>query len=275
MTPRAPAEERAQWIARLEASLPPRHEILPRNAAITAAYARWYLEHPSILKWSGMAVSASYEAGLYLRELHGDGAVARALPASFRASQAALVKETNDIAFEETAWAHLAFLAPDGGIDAIERALGADPAFEGMLAGFRLLHAAQSERVTSRAEDLAWEGTRRILEHEQRTTVQRFFARYHPLFGAFVSIVSAADFRLGAPDITQPTRPVFIPFMLRRRAAALRASGSRWPSITRFEHRWAWLDGEVLPCWRSVESARQPALLARMAALVAAGPVTK
>lgn len=271
MTPTPSTDERAKWIARLDGSLPPRRDVLARNAAITATYARWYLEHPALLKWSGMAVSASYEAGLYLRALQGGGVV-RALPASFRASQSALVKETNDVAFEETAWAHLAFLAPDGGIDALERALASDPSQEGMLAGFRLLHAARHEPSIVRADGLAWEGTRRILEHEQRTTVQRFFARYHLAFSTFMSLVSSADFRLGDPRITQPTRPVFLPFMLRGRAAALRASGSRWPSITRFEHRWAWIDGEVLPCWRSVESARQPALLARMEALRAMSP---
>ena len=46
--------DKAYWQSLAEAKLPPEHEAVARNAAITGTYARWYTEQP-LCKWSGMA----------------------------------------------------------------------------------------------------------------------------------------------------------------------------------------------------------------------------
>src|SRR6266702_4258465 len=54
------------WQNRAQQGLPPPTAVLERNVAITAVYARLYLEHPAIFKWAGMAAFASHRVGMAL-----------------------------------------------------------------------------------------------------------------------------------------------------------------------------------------------------------------
>jgi hypothetical protein len=255
---------REYWIERLEASLPPRDDVIGRNAVITASYARWYLRHPSLCKWAGMAVFASSEAGVYLRALMGQGA-ARYLPASIRGATAGLIRSTNNGVFDDIAWTHAAYLAPDGGIESVGEGLDA-PSHALLREGFLDIERGRRmvERDPHAAARLVWAGNRALLEHEQRHTVQPFFGRFPASFARFLSLAAAADFCLGDARIEQPSRPRFMRYMLGEGRAVLRATGCRLPNIARFDHRWHWIDRDVLPCWVAVEEARWPALRERM-----------
>ncbi|APR80587.1 Squalene--hopene cyclase [Minicystis rosea] len=209
-----------------------------------------------------MAANASNEVGLYLRGLMPDGSpLARVLPTSVAEAQIELIREANNAVFEDIAWAHGAFLDPDGGLGTVEDALAALPTHRLLLDGFRAI-----------AEGRIWEGTAKLLEHEQRHTVQPRFAAYHPAFAAFLSLAARSDFRLGDARVEQRHFPAFTAYMLRRARPFLRDTGALRPDIARIDHRWYWIEREVLPCWREVEEAAQPPLRERMMELSARWP---
>jgi hypothetical protein len=267
--------DQERWRRELERTLPPPEDRLGRNAAITATYARWYLDHPSLFKWAGMAVSASYIAGRYLQVLAGppDGAGARLLPAGFRRKQADLLSSTNNGVFDDIAWTHQAFLSADGGLRAVEAGLKGRPTHQQLLEGFRCIDAGRRllERDPGQATRLIRDGNRLLLKHEQEHTVQPFFTRFDLSFGLFLSATATADYRLGAAAGKQRWFPRFLPYMVRHARPLLRGTGTVLPDIRRLDHRWHWIDADALPCWMEIEASRQPAMLARFEALAAGG----
>ncbi len=57
--------DKAYWQRKAEAKLPPEHDVVARNEAITGTYARWYTAQP-LFKWAGMAAFSSHRVGLAL-----------------------------------------------------------------------------------------------------------------------------------------------------------------------------------------------------------------
>lgn len=261
----------------------PPERAVARNAAITGLYARWYTDHPNLLKWAGMAVFASNAAGRYLRtiadirERPGWGplrGLARSARTGFLERQVDLLRRTNNGVFEDIGWAHVAYLSPEGGIDAVRDGLeDVLPTHRTLLEGFERIEEAR--RVAHddpfRSARLAWAGSRLLLKHEQQLVVQPLFASFEPWFGRFYSAVGASDFDLDPLHLETSTFTAFTPYMLVHGRSLLRASGSLRPDLTDFGQRWFWIDNHALPCWMRAES--RPALRARIRDLaVSAAP---
>jgi hypothetical protein len=64
--PNGQPQVRDDWRARTEAMLLPREQVVDRNLAITAAYARYWQADPELFKWAGAAAFASGRIGLLL-----------------------------------------------------------------------------------------------------------------------------------------------------------------------------------------------------------------
>ncbi len=293
-----PTEERKRWQTRAAAGLPSPSEPRRRNADITKRYVSWYLQRPELCKWAGAAAFASRQVGRAIAVHHyaslgglvGEGALdklkdALDLPFPLAAAEILddlkLLKHTNNAVFADIGWAHQAFLAPDGGLQAVEAAL-ADQPTSLLLSGFRKIEAArlqlQTEPVDAAAQDLIWEGNRDLLLHEQREIVQPGLAAMHQGLGRLLTLLTWVDFD---PDMAsddslevivaifrkvedfldgRDTATSFLPFLL--------SEGHHLPAkqpadFTLFEHRWFWVDNSVLPLWRQVDTST-PTLHQRM-----------
>jgi hypothetical protein len=250
--------------AELERTMPRPDRVLERNQAITATYARWYLEHPAFAKWAGMATFASFQVGVFLSL----GRRARVLGAPVE-----LVVATNNAVFADIGWAHYACFSPAHGLSAVEDGLADRPEHVGLLQGFREIDDARRlQREGAGAgvvEHLVWSGNRALLMHEQRYTVERYFRRLPTVFSAYLSVAASTSFAFppGRPE----ERSFFAPYLLRHDRDLLRETGALWPDLTRFEHRWRWIDGASLDLFRRADARAEPSMLERMRALAAQG----
>ncbi len=245
---------RRKWYKRTETIVGPPEHAIARNAAITALYARWYTEHTNLMKWAGMAVFASAAAGRYLRMIEASATrLGRSAPLE---RQVDLIRRTNNGVFEDIGWTHVAYLSPEGGIDAVRDGL-ADvlDTHRSLLEGFESLEEARrmARDDPFASARLAWAGSRLLLKHEQELVVQPLFASFEPWFGRFYSLIGAADFDLDPLHVETSTLTAFTPYMLVHGRSLLRASGSLRPDLTVFDQRWFWIDHHALPCWMRAE----------------------
>src|SRR5262245_131311 len=112
------------WESLALEALPDETHLIARNAAISAQYARWYLQRPE-LKWAGMAAFASHHLGLALHVYADLCAVLEDLLRAGRnpgmedskLADLELVRQTNNRIYQHIGWAHLAYLS--GGAPAV------------------------------------------------------------------------------------------------------------------------------------------------------------
>ncbi len=259
--------DKAYWQQLAEAKLPPEHEVVARNEAITGTYARWYSAQP-LFKWSGMAAFSSHRVGLALvpyrthlaDDLLGDpDATGDRHPPEFHTVLADLhcLRETNNLVFHDIGWAHLAYMSPEGGIAAIEHCLADEPQSRLMLQGFRLIEQgrllmqgdAQQQRE---GVELVWKGNVLLLKHEQSVIVQSKFDTLDFDCKMFLSCFTLMDFN--AVYITTNFRysSLFYAFMWTRGLPLLLKTRST-PQITNLRHRWFWIEKSLIPLWRRAE----------------------
>jgi hypothetical protein len=258
-----------RWREELEREMPPREDPVAYNRAITAHYARWYLAEPRF-KWAAMATFPSYQTGQLLalahgheNERHGAVRMARRGAAAVLGSAIALVRDTNAAVFADVGWAHHAFIATGGDAQAIAREHDAQNESDLVRAFAELAHARDIERREGpcpASRFAIWEGTRLILRHEQLVTVQPIFGRIVGAWRMHLTLLSATPFHELATEKVHDTR--FLPHALRRWARTRIASDL--PDMTKFEQRWPWIEQEVLPLYREVESRGDPRMRALM-----------
>lgn len=234
-----------------------------RNAAITALYARWYVEHPQLCKWAGMAVFASYSAGRYLRVLDQTRRVTR--HAQGIEAQIELIRRTNDDVFDDIGWTQLAYLSKDGGIRAVREGLADWKATHAtLLEGYETIERGRRllEKDPVAARELVWAGSRLLLKHEQEVSVQPIFTTLQPWFGKLFSVVAASSFDLDRQGFDPTTLTAFYPFMMLRGRDVMRRSGNEQPDVTIFSHRWFWIENDAFVAWQRAEG--RPQLMAQM-----------
>ena len=274
------SRSRAEWIRQLETVLPLKERIVDRNRAITAQYADWYLQKPAYFKWAGMAAFASRQVGIALAfselmhapekmVLHDEtpdegfsldpGRLFRSavnnlfsVP-SFMHSVAArqlfladldqICRGNNNI-YSDIAWAHAAYL--ESGIGEIEKNCGGEEdAF--MLAGFRMIDEGSRMLENSGnekdARSMIWDGNVLLLRHEQINTLQPVFDAISPQGRIVVSFGSELDFS-GAVENIKASFSSFSGYFET-------LTGIR--SVTDREHRWQWIEKDVLPAWERVD----------------------
>lgn len=275
---------KAEWQQSLEATLPPPTAYVARNRAITAHYATWYLQRPTVFKWAGMAALASAHVGIALAiaELlsapqslvtadpppaeqnlldFGLGLYHAAQRLIFTAPVALhnlatrpllrndldLLKQGNDAIFNDIGWVHQAYL--EAGLPAVEAGLAAtDEAY--LVSGFRLIDegagklANPAEAEAGKA--LIFKGSIDLLRHEQQFTSQ---ARLDQLTGQgklVVSLGGMLDFD-GKGIYGMGTAASFgLYFGL--------ATLSRQRCLTNFADRWEWLEADAIPLWQEIDA---------------------
>lgn len=254
---------RRHWTSRALEALPPERRVALRNAVITGTYAHWYLEHPRLYKWAGVAAFASHRVGLAIApyDIVADDEGVRDVNDGFGQSVTTvledldLIRRTNNMVYADIGWTHLAYVDPDGGLRAIEEALGDRPSHSRMVRGFQLIDDGRKmlDRGSSRAADEAiWRGNALLLEHEQRVTVQPQFDKLSTRFDLFLSVFTSMDFDANNLRIDWRTHTSFFAHMWTRGAAQLVRTLSP-PDIRRVEQRWHWVQRRVYPLWQRVE----------------------
>jgi len=256
---------KARWQEILLSRLPPEQEVEKRNLAIDATYAGWCLAHPDWFRWAGMAAFASHRVGLLLSmydfTFAGDR-VTNVLDTFSEGDKAPLLnnieilRRANNLAFANSGWAHLAYAAPDGGIDAVEAGLGDDPTQVNLLEGFRLIETgrrllASSSSNAARADAIFWRGNFLLLKHEQWGVIQHHFEQLHMELDLFLTLTTVLHFDANELVMTRWTRCSFFSYMWTRGLVQLLLTLSL-PNIKLLRHRWAWVSGEVFPTWQKV-----------------------
>jgi hypothetical protein len=252
---------REEWRQAVESELPAPERYADRNRVITARYAGWYLEHPHIFKWAGMASFASRQVGVailmaelltrperieadaLLLSLHRFGAD-RLLLADFEE-----IRQGNNNIYRDIAWAHAAYIA--GGIDEL-MACASETDDANLIAGFgmidrgrELLRRNENDH-DHEGERLVWEGNIFLLRHEQINVLQPVFDRLSPAGRLMASFGSELDFS-GTKLSDFRCRASFSSFHgYFETLAGLK-------SVTNPADRWQWVEKSVIPAWQSAD----------------------
>ncbi len=269
-----------EWIEKLESSLPPMERIVERNIAITAQYAAWYLQKPKLFKWSGMAAFASRQVGIALafsEMMHApDPVVMKEEPSdqgflfdpgrlfrsavnnlfsvpSFMHSLAARqlflvdldeIRRGNNTIFADIAWAHAAYLESGIG-EIVKNCNGEDDAY--LLTGFRMIddgaRLLEKSGSEEEARKMIWNGNVLLLRQEQLNTLQPIFDAISQQGRIVVSFGSELDFS-GAVENLKASFSSFSGYF--ETLAGIK-------SVTDREHRWQWIENDVLPLWDRVD----------------------
>ena len=254
-----------EWQSAAEQLLGEQNCVLVRNRRITATYARTYLKHPKLFKWTCMAAFASHHIRLALKPfslLGGGGGCID--PETFAARRqggfrnAVIIKEINDAIFNDIFWAHLAYDGSAAGLARLETAIGDDQEGLPILNGFRLLDEArqlfEKEPDSEEAEEMAWEANVQILRHEQEAMVQPSFDQLKTTFSRSLSLMSTMHYHHGGRCKRALVPGSFVLYMLFQRQGEKLGS---FPSITNLDHRWEWISEGILPGFRCYESDKE------------------
>ena len=261
-------EIRALWQQQAQKNLPPDREVLARNAAVTATYARLYDAHPKIFKWAGMAAFASHRVGLALLpyEFEVDGETVSGIQNHYDHSLGQdvlfrnldLIRQTNNNVFKDITWAHNAYLAGDGGLAAVEAGLESAADHWRLRDGFRLIDEGkrllESSGDSRRASDLIWNGNRLLLMHEQYVTVEPAFRQLKDGFELFLSLATSMNFQVNNFSYNRKWFTSFVLFMWTR-GLLLLGQALSLPSISNIKQRWFWCDRSVLKIWKQVDTS--------------------
>lgn len=273
-----------EWKAETESLLPPHEEIIQRNRAVTSHYARLYVDHRDLFKWAGMAAFASSQVGVALaftemmltpgrmmenRTPHktddlfeGVGFfIAEAAKTLFSlpftvydvASRSILlndleeIRKGNNAIYNDIAWAHRAYLG--GGLAEIEENISENER-EFLLAGFCMIEQGRkllvSDNDPEEAKTLIRKGNVKLLRHEQINTLGPVFDAISSQGRVVVSFGSELNFGEAAPS-GSVSRASFADHFGYFDTLA----GNR--SVTNPEHRWKWIEENVLPAWYAVD----------------------
>ena len=239
------------WKRVAQKDLPPEEKELERNAAITARYARWYLEKRDLLKWAGMAAFASHQVGIALAIDQATGGVFPDLD---------VVRETNNLVYDDIGWTHLAYDA--GRSRAVEEALtGAEPrvraGYSMLLDGFRLIDDGRNRIADGwkrLGQNLVWKGSLLLLKHEQFHTVQPQFGKLSRNFTWLFSLATSMEFHPDHHEVKWQDVSWFTWYMWTVGILVLVTTLSP-PDIVLREHRWFWIRTRLFPLWQTLKAS--------------------
>ena len=269
VVPDQPPDTIAGWQALVEGMLTNQCCAFHRNMEISSRYAWVYGLQPASFKWAAMAAFASHHVRLALfpLRLDTDGTGYVDIPRSLTRRKLLLTRDvdtiraTNNAIFNDIFWVHLAYATADDGIDRLRGLLRPDVSYAPVLTGFEAIDRARrvledgTASVADRqaAEDLIWEGTLQLLEHEQRALVQPCFDHLSCAFARIVSVAATTSFEVrGLRQEVAYFTSFYLHSFTRGVPDAVRAR--TWPRITRLDDRWRWLVMSVVPRFRRLES---------------------
>lgn len=229
---------------------------LERNHQITKNYAKLYLKHPQLYKWAAMAAFASHHVRLALKPLalaRGNEVIDENSP---RLKNTRIIKEINDAIFNDIYWAHLAYDASSSGLERLVKAIGDDPGYDNLLAGFRQLEKARLQLIEDpdslEAQELIWHANVELLLHEQNVMVQPRFEKLATGFSQSLSLFATMHYQFGGKCKSMILPGAFFAYMFLKRKNKKKLEC--FPNITILEHRWEWIHDGILPSFRCYES---------------------
>ena len=259
----------SEWKALADGLLTDQACAFHRNLEISSRYAWIYKLLPAYLKWAGMAAFASHHVRLALFpfRLDTDRTGYVDIPHSLSRQKALLlsdvntIRETNNAIFDDIFWVHLAYGTAEDGIGRLRALLPTDAHYASVLAGFELIDRgrrvladpAASAAARREGDDLVWDGTVQLLEHEQRALVQPRFDQLSCAFARLVSIAATTAFEVRGVRLEVACFTSFYLHALRRGVPHARRVHA-WPRITHFEDRWRWLETSVVPRFRRLDA---------------------
>lgn len=279
---------RDEWHAMLEQRLPPRTTYVARNRAITALYARWYLQEPWLFQWAGMASFASDQVGValvlveMLNSPHGALAeqissaqakgllelgfelygrvLGMALSIPMALHDAAthqlllddleLIKQGNDAIFNDIGWAHLAYST--GGLKAV--AANVRESEQGdLLDGFRMLDEG-AHQLSGASGEADYRAGAELIRKGSVAMLRHEQMNVLPTYFDQMSDLGKIFASVGAwLDFEGATGLNGQPWFGGHYGALAIVSGSR--SVTNPVDRWEWIERDVLPKWARVSAA--------------------
>lgn len=260
--------------------LPSEEHFSERNREITSRYARWYLDHPVMFKWAGMAAFASRQVGIAivsaemlisperLGEQNPLVGLHRMASGLLMRDDLDVIRTGNNSIFNDIAWAHEAYLG--GGLQEIEEnSAGSDLGL--LLEGFRLidrgLQALKSGGHDDEGEKLIWNGNILLLRHEQAVVLQPVFDRLSPGGRALASFGSELDFSGSFPADPHCSASFSGHFGYFETLAGIR-------SVADAVHRWEWVESRVVPAWMEADRRmmKDPSLKRELVSMASAEP---
>jgi hypothetical protein len=278
---------RAAWTARVASGMPPEIEVGEHCRAIVARYAQFFRERPDIYPWAGAAAFAVHQVGLALMPYEFgvfEGEVASVVDDyGHPHGKQVLFDDLNHMRkaantfFREIAWALEAYIAPDGGLTAIEAGTADDPVYLPLRSAFRKIDEGRRLRSvasTSAAGDaLIWEASLDIEYFAQAGALQKFFDTMGPKFDLFMTAFTMMNFQPYSFSFKFWKVTFFDLFMWTAGLPFALITFAR-PNLQRLDHRWLWVRKRVFPIWKTV-IARDPDLTKNMAALIRAGELVQ
>lgn len=270
--------------AKAEALLPEQTKVIARNRAVTGTYASLYLKRRDLFKWAGMAAFASHRVGISLIPFGIDQWVEDKprfiVPEEHKGRAASinddlnLLRVTNNRVYGSIAWAHIAFDELDDDGEAVLDLCAGDPQWKLLRSGWERIGYAsrrlkQGEPYSSVA-GLIWRGNEDLLRFEQEVTVQAGFDSMDRAFTTFMTWAMSMEFDGDNYDVELDTFSYFPLYMWTSAFAVLLRTRSL-PRVDRFDHRWTWVEGRLLPLWKHVDGRDRelPRKLERLCALAA------
>jgi hypothetical protein len=254
--------------AQAEQLLPAENQVFERNRAITATYASLFLKERSLFKWAGMAAFASHRVGISLVpfaiEEWAEGRARFKVPPEHQGRALSidddlnLLRLTNNRVYASIAWSHLAFSSKDHGSECVLDLSATVPEWRLLRQGWeRICQAARRLKQgepRSVVEPLIWRGNEELLRFEQEVTVQAGFDRMQRAFSTFLTWAMSMEFDGDNQRVELDTFSYF-PLYMWTQAFHVLARTRSLPHVGRFDHRWCWVEGSLLPMWKHVEAS--------------------
>ncbi len=253
--------------AQAEALLPAENQVFERNRAITATYASLFLGQRDLFKWAGMAAFASHRVGISLVpfaiEEWIEGKAHFKVPVEHlgRAlnvdDDLNLLRLTNNRVYDSIAWSHLAFSSPEHGSECVLDLCATMPEWKLLRKGWQRI--CQASRCMKQGEPMStvapliWRGNEELLRFEQEVTVQAGFDRMERPFSTFLTWAMSMEFDGDHERVELDTFSYF-PIWMWTSAFRVLARTRSLPYVGRFDHRWCWVEGCLLPMWKNVDA---------------------
>lgn len=242
---------------------------IERNKAITQRYADLYLLEPKRFKWAGLAAFASREVGARLEQMkemsdalsNFRSEVTKKQCQTFRdifwemnspfqalyiaaqpwslADFTALFAAGNQLVYEDVGWMHEAYL--DGGI----------PRVINLIKGDHFLDEPIKTDLINAWNDIdngdVWKGSEALLKYEQQRLQSRIYNEKRDQWGRLTQAFGLKEPFENTPFLDPTSNPPR-------------------DNIAVFEQRWAWLQTNVLPKWKCLDSQGSKAVLCQFSA---------
>ena len=248
------------WQVKMEKDLPSTEQVIVRNKAISATYAKIYQGAPHLFKWAGMAAFASYHIGLSLipfkwanLEIIDLSTAIREQNNGFK-NDIQLIRLLNNRIFNDIGWIHVAYAQE--GLANLRKILSGNEHYQPILTAFEQIH--EGEKMLKdidkkeKGEQLIWEANAQILWHEQAAVVQPVFNKLGDAFARAMSICASFDYKISHTRTDWRTHSSFIMYMLFNGFPLVRTTGFM-PIVTNLEHRWHWIENRLLNIWKDTD----------------------